>query len=1070
MTNHSSRFGWRYLVLVSACLAARSAGATGVRLSAGALSSRGVAAPVGAAARSSVDPQVQDVAAALRGAHARMVADREARPSGRQRAAVGRLRQQLGSSFDVRLRAPQGTPRQVRGACLERAHGWFDRAASDYSTAQTFLRDNRDLLRLEDPDQELALQKRQEDHLGRRQLRFAQRYRGVEVWPAELIAQVNAQGDLDGVDGAFAATPQDLSVVATRDAAAAIAAARAAVDGGDQLDATEAVLIVYIREHGTPRLAWRVRLAGGLDVRWLVVVDDHDGEPLQKLTETLDADVSGSGVDLFGATRAVHVWSEGGTNYLVDTSKPMYDASSDPPGVNSTRGAVLVLDARHGKQNANGNLSLEQITSTNPTGGWLRDGISAAFGLSQTFDYYRTMHNRNSLDGNGGSILGVVRYDQNFSNAFWNGQLMVFGDAQPYAGALDVVAHELTHGVTQHSANLQYQNQSGALNEAMSDIFGEATELRTNGTNDWLLGASLGAPLRNMANPHALTIGSTGRPYPANMSELIGPNDSFLDQFNNRDSGGVHLNSSIINHAFYQLAAGLPGAIGMEDAAKIFYRALTAHLVVSSQFIDCRLAAVQSAVELFGDGDARVQRVREAFDAVGIVDGTATPPPDPFPGTDGEDAYLFLYYDQNAGPRLGRRENALGDGAIGTQLGANPAATRRPAVTGNGATAAYVTTSYDVCFVDTDNPGGDSCVNRTGQFNSIALSPDGTLAGLVLRDQNGPTDELTVIELRDNGSTTTYPLRAPAFDDGSFDTVRYASQLDFSADNRWLIYDAFNEVSLIDETAFSAWSIYALDVQTDTTQVVVQPTATLDIGNPSFAQRSDDHIVFEAYSSEQNNSTIYAARLSTGEVNPLGTVNGNVGVPGYNGDDTAVVLTVPDGNVSSGADLIRQAVGPDRISPTGTASTVLTDGYYGIVYRRGSFSGPPACPSDASCDDGDPCTIDHCDAVSGCQYTGRSSGGIVACLYPVTSVNAACQSDAGYGRIDARLQAALSKFEQSETAPKAKKRRALARRGIAILNKLRGLSKKLEHKQQVTTACRDSVLAFVQEARSRIGP
>ena len=133
-----------------------------------------------------------------------------------------------------------------------------------------------------------------------------------------------------------------------------------------------------------------------------------------------------------------------------------------------------------------------RIVSSSANSGWLADAVSASFGLSETYDYYLERHNRDSLDGQGGTMTAVVRYGQSLNSAFWNPSLglMLFGDGLPFARALHVVGHELTHAVTTNSADLVYQNQSGALNEAFSDIFGEMVEARTKGTPDWLKGGS----------------------------------------------------------------------------------------------------------------------------------------------------------------------------------------------------------------------------------------------------------------------------------------------------------------------------------------------------------------------------------------------------------------------------------------------------------------------------------------------------------------------------------------------------------------------------------------------------
>jgi Zn-dependent metalloprotease len=290
-------------------------------------------------------------------------------------------------------------------------------------------------------------------------------------------------------------------------------------------------------------------------------------------------------------------------------------------------------------------------------------------------------------------MLAVIRIGQNYQNAFWNGMFMAFGDGLPFAGALDVVAHELTHGVTQFSANLIYEDEPGALNEAFSDIFGESVEARTRGTNDWLIGSDLGVIVRDMRNPSSVQTG-LGFAYPARYSEFVHIAE---------DNGGVHINSSIINHAYYLLADGLNGAIGIRDAERIFYRALTVHLNADAHFIDARLACVQSAEELFGAGSPQALRTGEAFDAVEVFDGQATPVPAPRAPAGEVDATLFVTRDAaRGGFVLGRREEALGDGADGALLTNTLITPTRPSVTADGTLVAYVSAAHDLCLIAPD--------------------------------------------------------------------------------------------------------------------------------------------------------------------------------------------------------------------------------------------------------------------------------------------------------------------------------------------------------------------------------
>lgn len=533
-------------------------------------------------------------------------------------ASLGAASPDVSVDATVKIRPGVGTPMQIRGTRLQRATADFQTAEPGLATARTFLRSNRELLLLQDPDKELALAGRLQDELGFQHLKFEQRFQGLPVWPSEVILHLDGEGSVYLLDGAYVPTPRVARTEAVVSSEAAVRKVRTIVPEGERAVVSRPELILYTRGMRDPRLAWRVKADSSLDQRWLVVIDAIDGAKLLAYNQAFHAAVPGFDRDLSGKARDLGVWREGSSYYLVDTSKPMYDPSSVPPLPSLTRGAIFLFDL----QNQDDPSKAVLVTSRNAHSWAPADAVSAAFGLSSSYDYFQEVHGRSSLDGAGGNLYAFVRFDRGLQNALWNGEAILFGDAYPYAGAYDVVAHEMTHGVTQHSANLVYQDQSGALNEAFSDIFGQAVEARIEGSADWIVGDDLGTPIRSMENPGEFAI--EGRPYPSKMSELVGPGDPLLDRIPGRDSGGVHINSGIVNRAFYLLAEGLPGAIGMSDAERIFYRALTLHLTSNAQFLDARLACIQSARELFGEGSQQEQRTVEAFDEVEIFDEAPT--------------------------------------------------------------------------------------------------------------------------------------------------------------------------------------------------------------------------------------------------------------------------------------------------------------------------------------------------------------------------------------------------------------------------------------------------------------
>jgi hypothetical protein len=245
-----------------------------------------------------------------------------------------------------------------------------------------------------------------------------------------------------------------------------------------------------------------------------------------------------------------------------------------------------------------------------------------------TYDFYHQVFTRNSIDNKGMRLDSVVHYGDGFDNAFWDGREMVYGDGDGrifnrFTLDLDVIAHELTHGVTAYEADLSYSGQSGALNESMSDVFGSLVKqwkLQQSASDaDWLIGAHLLAPgvngkaLRSMAQPGTAyddpKLGGRD-PQPAHMRDY---------QEMAQDNGGVHINSGIPNRAFYLAATRIdPNGFAWEKPGKIWYLTLTTRLNANSTFQDCANATFSVAGDQFGHGSHEEQSVGEAWSEVGI--------------------------------------------------------------------------------------------------------------------------------------------------------------------------------------------------------------------------------------------------------------------------------------------------------------------------------------------------------------------------------------------------------------------------------------------------------------------
>jgi len=263
-------------------------------------------------------------------------------------------------------------------------------------------------------------------------------------------------------------------------------------------------------------------------------------------------------------------------------------------------------------------------------------------GSGATWDLYKNIYGRNSIDNNGMRLDSNVHYRVGYDNAFWDGKQMVYGDGDEnlpeadrifnrFTIAIDVIGHELTHGVTQFEAKLVYSQQPGALNESMSDVFGSLVkqfQKNQSATDaDWVIGEGLltsnvnGVGIRSMKAPGtAYNDPVLGKdPQPAHMKDYVNTIS---------DNGGVHINSGIPNHAFYVTAVEL-GGYAWEKAGQIWYITLRDKLSSGSNFQNCADLTYATAVDLFGAGSLEQQAVKKGWDAVGITVGSGTPTPPP---------------------------------------------------------------------------------------------------------------------------------------------------------------------------------------------------------------------------------------------------------------------------------------------------------------------------------------------------------------------------------------------------------------------------------------------------------
>ena len=246
----------------------------------------------------------------------------------------------------------------------------------------------------------------------------------------------------------------------------------------------------------------------------------------------------------------------------------------------------------------------------------------AHFGAESAYDYFFEKHNRNSYNNDGAIVYTYVHYGSNFANATWNGHRLALGDGDGITSSfatMDIVGHELAHGVTEYTAGLIYQGESGALNESFSDIFGVAIEAwKFPNSFNYDIGEQIGITLRNMANP-----------------KMYGHPDTYKGNnwasTTGGDNGGVHTNSGVQNYWFYLLSEGGSGvndngdaynvtAIGMEKAEQIAYRLLNTYLTQSSDYEEARMFGIMAANDIYEGCSPETETVTNAWYAVGLGD------------------------------------------------------------------------------------------------------------------------------------------------------------------------------------------------------------------------------------------------------------------------------------------------------------------------------------------------------------------------------------------------------------------------------------------------------------------
>ncbi len=464
---------------------------------------------------------------------------------------------------------------------------------------------------------------------GTSHVRMERTYRGLRVLGGDLVVHQGPDGDFEGASLTLAKAPAlgvrpEVSVAAATERALAPSKLMRSITGESVETSPE---LVVDATAGKPRLAWEVLSGGtqadGTPSRLATYVDARTGAVIRTEQQIHTAD--GSGQSLYGGTVPLTTTLASGSYQLKDPTR----GNTYTTDMNNTSDSFRCQMTGKGCSTGTLFTDADNLWGNGSNSNRQSAAVDAQYGSDVTWDYYKLVHGRNGIFGNGTGSYSRVHYGNGYVNAFWDGKKMTYGDGDgvnygPLV-SLDVAGHEMTHGVTQNTANLTYSGESGGLNEATSDIFGTLVEFYAangNDPGDYLIGEEFDLAqqdgFRRMDKPSL-----DGKSY-----------DCYVSGIGNAD---VHYSSGVGNHFFYLLAEG-SGAktiggtahnsptcdgstvtgIGRDAAGKIWYRALSVYMTSSTSYSGARTATLTAAGDLYGTGSAQYAAVAAAWSAVSV--------------------------------------------------------------------------------------------------------------------------------------------------------------------------------------------------------------------------------------------------------------------------------------------------------------------------------------------------------------------------------------------------------------------------------------------------------------------
>ena len=779
-------------------------------------------------------------------------------------------------------------------------------AAQKRSRCRSYLSKIGRALRIARPADELTIMDQGDNNSSETaHYKIRQKFRGIPVLGAE--ATLHLHGDRAEFVGRTIATP-DISIVPAISEGQAVDRALDDLHANGtafrkfsteeqvvlEYDGPSAELVVFpsLQTGSPPRLAYQVLLRPNMLDWWEYDMDARTGEILLKFNRTCDAgDTVASAKDANGEQRSIHSYIAD-KNYLIDVSRPMFDAAKSQIPDRLT-GAIVTYDYRNKSPTFS---SFSLITRSQNT--WDPKAVSAQYNATVAYEYYLNTHGRNSIDGKGGTIRSFINVaDQTgipMDNAYWNGQGMYYGNGyrvfNPLVAALDVAGHELTHGVVDATAALRYIGQSGALNESFADIFGCMIE-----RDNWTIGESViragvypSNALRDLSDPHnGLAKGKEGW-QPRTMAEY-----QKLPNTSAGDNGGVHINSGIPSYAFYLFAS----AVGKKTAERVFYLTLASYLSASSQFADLRISSRLACEELYGEESPEMTALAAAFDSVGIKDDTQ-----PFehvediaPNPGGE--YVLL----TAAPRAEDGTTMyIADSMFGSlnSISKRPV-DFRPSVSDNGKKILFVSDKKLIALTLSGTGATETVIDSSDAWSVAAISRDG-LRFAAVRDEE---DTAIYIGSISDGSKRKFSLNGPPGSTAAVTGAVSSTALEWDFTGDEVVYDVFNSLPGPGRTSLTNWDIgflrswdHTLDTFGDgeVSKLFNNLGDGISVGNPTFSKNSPNILAYECIDELTYSITVMTMNMENRKNVTVATTE-FPGYPSYSRLDDRIAFSTIDG-------------------------------------------------------------------------------------------------------------------------------------------------------------------------------